>query len=214
GIIVEPVQGEGGVNVPPDGYLAALREIADRRGVFLVLDEIQTGIGRTGPLFACEREDVTPDIMLLGKCLGGGFPVGAVLVTEAVSDTIQKGDHGGTYAGNPLASAAVVAVLSELEDGTVLANCRAMGELARDRLTTMQRQDPGKVADVRGVGLLIGCELRSAEVGSEVAGRCRAAGVLVNVAQQRVLRVFPCLNIDADALTHGLDVIGEAVRAA
>ena len=111
GIIVEPVQGEGGVNVPTPGYLAALREIADEHGILLILDEIQTGIGRTGAMFACEQEGVTPDVMLLGKCLGGGFPVGAMLVTEAVSDTIQKGDHGGTYAGNPLACAAVVAVL-------------------------------------------------------------------------------------------------------
>ncbi|MAF10762.1 aspartate aminotransferase family protein [Candidatus Poribacteria bacterium] len=214
GLIVEPVQGEGGVNVPPDGYLRALREIADRRGVLLILDEIQTGIGRTGTMFACEREAVTPDIMLLGKCLGGGFPVGAILVTDGVSSTIQKGDHGGTYAGSPLASAAVVAVLSELEDGAVLANCLAMGELASDRLVALRRDAPAKIVDIRGAGLLLGCELVSPELASDVAARCLEAGVLVNVAQQRILRLFPCLNIDPRALTRGLDVIGEAVRAA
>ena len=214
GVIVEPVQGEGGVNVPPDGYLTALREIADRRDVLLILDEIQTGVGRTGHMFASEREGATPDIMLLGKCLGGGFPVGAILVTEDVSSTIQKGDHGGTYAGNPLASAAVVAVLSELDDGAVLANCLAMGELASDRLAALQRDARAKIVDIRGVGLLLGCELASPELASHVAARCMAAGVLVNVPQQRILRLFPCLNIDAQALTRGLDVIGEAVRAA
>lgn len=214
GIIVEPVQGEGGVNVPPVGYLTALREIADRRGVLLILDEIQTGIGRVGRMFACESEGVTPDIMLLGKCLGGGFPVGAILVTETVSETIQKGDHGGTYAGNPLASAAVVAVLSELEDGVVLASCRAMGEFAKARLDALWQEFPAKVVDIRGVGLLLGCELTSPKLAAEVAARCLAAGVMVNLAQGRVLRLFPCLNIDEDALAHGLDVITEALRAA
>jgi len=213
-VIVEPVQGEGGVIVPPVGYLTALREITKRHGLLLVLDEIQTGIGRLGRMFACETEGVTPDIMLLGKCLGGGFPVGAILVTEAVSDTIQKGDHGGTYAGNPLASAAVAAVLAELEDGVVLANCRAMGELAKARLQELWQELPAKVVDVRGAGLLLGCELASAELATDVAARCLDAGVIVNLAQGRVLRLFPCLNISEDPLARGLDVISTALRGA
>jgi len=214
GIIVEPVQGEGGVNVPPPGYLTALREIADEHGLILILDEIQTGIGRTGAMFACEREGVTPDVMLLGKCLGGGFPVGALLVTEAVSNTIQKGDHGGTYAGNPLACAAVVAVLEELADGVILANARAMGTLAIQRFEALRAELPSTIVDVRGSGLLIGCELATPELAAEVAARCLADGVMVNVAQGRVLRVFPSLNIDAEALTRGLDAVERALRAA
>jgi acetylornithine/N-succinyldiaminopimelate aminotransferase len=214
GIIVEPVQGEGGVNVPPDGYLRALREIADEYNLMLIFDEIQTGIGRTGTMFACEHENVTPDVMLLGKCLGGGFPVGAILVTEAVSGTIQKGDHGGTYGGNPLACAAVVAVLEELADGSVLANTRAAGALATQRFESLQAELPSKVVDVRGVGLLVGCELASPGLAADVAARCLADGVLVNIAQGRVLRVFPNLNIELDALTLGLDTVERALRAA
>jgi acetylornithine/N-succinyldiaminopimelate aminotransferase len=210
-IIVEPIQGEGGVNVPPAGYLQDLREIANRHDILLIFDEIQTGMGRTGKLFAASYEGVTPDILLLGKCLGGGFPVGAILVTDDVAATIEKGDHGGTYAGNPLACAAVVAVIREFLEHPILDHCQEAGKVAMDFLRELQHTASGKITEVRGRGLLIACELATEEVASALAKRCLEHGVIVNVTHGKVLRLFPALNIDLPMLEDGLRIIGRII---
>ena len=206
-IIIEPIQGEGGVNVPPVGYLKGLREIADRHDVLLIFDEIQTGIGRTGKMFAANHEDVTPDILLLGKCLGGGFPVGAIVITDSVAATIEKGDHGGTYAGNPLACSAVIAVLRELLDRQILEHCQKAGEIVINSLREIQQTVGERIVDIRGRGLLIGCELSSNELASALSKQCLNQGLIVNVVHGKVLRIFPALNIDFSLLSKGMGTL-------
>jgi acetylornithine/succinyldiaminopimelate/putrescine aminotransferase len=210
-IIVEPIQGEGGVNVPPPGYLKELRGIASRHGVLLIFDEIQTGIGRTGAMFASMHEDVAPDIALLGKCLGGGFPVGGIMVSDAVAATIQKGDHGGTYPGSPLACAAVSTVIRILLEEKILEHCTTAGEIALDFLRALKADAGGLILDVRGRGLLIGCELLTEAAASAVMQRCLEEGVIVNVTHGSVLRIFPALNVELPLLMHGLEIVREAV---
>lgn len=210
-IIVEPIQGEGGVNVPSIGYLKGLREIADRHEILLIFDEIQTGIGRTGMMFAANHEDVTPDILLLGKCLGGGFPVGAIVITDSVAATIEKGDHGGTYAGNPIACSAVVAVIRELLDHRILEHCQKAGEIVTNSLREIQRTAAERIVDIRGCGLLIGCELSSNELASALSKQCLEQGVIINVVHGKVLRVFPALNVDFSLLAKGMGTLANVM---
>ncbi len=206
-IVVEPIQGEGGVNVPPAGYLKGLREIADRHDILLIFDEIQTGIGRTGKMFGANHEGVTPDILLLGKCLGGGFPVGAVVITEDVAATIEKGDHGGTFAGNPIACAAVVSVIRELLAHRILEHCQKAGDIVINSLREIQHTTSDRIVDIRGCGLLIGCELSSDGLASAISKRCLEQGVIVNVVHGKVLRIFPALNVDFSLLEKGMQTI-------
>lgn len=211
-VVVEPVQGEGGVRVPPEGYLRGLRELCDRTGALLLLDEIQTGVGRTGRMFACEHEGVAPDVMTLGKGLGGGFPVAAFLATEHVAGTVQPGDHGGTYAGNPLAAAAANAVLAEIEKENLVERAAQLGDRLRKRLERFASEHPERVAELRGRGLLLGLELRDAELAGALPRRAAAErGVLVNVTAGSVLRLFPALNADAEEVELALERVLELV---
>jgi acetylornithine/N-succinyldiaminopimelate aminotransferase len=208
-VIVEPVQGEGGVNVPQAGYLRGLRRLCDAHGALLVLDEVQTGIGRTGRMFALEHDGVVPDVMTVGKGLGGGFPIGAVMTTDAVAATVTTGDHGGTYAGNPLACAAANAVLAVIEQERLVARAAALGARVRQRLQAFAAAHPAQVEAVRGQGLLLGMALREAEGASALLRRGLDRGVLVNVTAGRVLRLFPALNIPEDELWAALDLVLE-----
>jgi predicted acetylornithine/succinylornithine family transaminase len=206
-VIVEPVQGEGGVNVPPAGYLAGLRERCDETGTLLVLDEIQTGIGRTGRWLALEHEGVVPDVLTLGKGLGGGFPIAAFLTTEAVAKTVSPGDHGGTYAGNPLGAAAASAVLRIISQEKLVERAAELGERLRERLEAFAREHPTCATEVRGRGLLLGLELADPERAATLPTRALEQGVLVNVTAGRVVRLFPALNIPEDDLWPALDKI-------
>ena len=207
--IVEPVQGEGGVRVPTDGYLAGLREICDTNGALLIVDEVQTGIGRTGRMFAFEHNDVLPDIVTLGKGLGGGFPVAAFLTTETVAATVQLGDHGTTFGGNPLACAAANAVLEVLEYEGLVERSAQLGSDLMQRLESFAAEHPELVESVRGRGLLVGLVLRDAELAAAVPGRALDAGVIVNVTAGNVVRFFPALNIPSQDLWEGIDRILE-----
>jgi len=205
--VVEPIQGEGGVNVPPLGYLVALQELCHEHGALLILDEIQTGIGRTGTLFACEHEGVRPDVMTLGKGLGGGFPVAAFVTTEDVAATVSLGDHGGTYAGNPLACAAANAVLRVVTQEKLSERAAALGERVMQRLRQFSAEHAGVVDDVRGRGLLIGMSLTDAERAATLSLRAAEAGVLLNVTAGRVMRLFPALNISEEDLWPALETV-------
>ncbi|UCE87852.1 MAG: aspartate aminotransferase family protein [Deltaproteobacteria bacterium] len=211
--VVEPVQGEGGVNVPRDGYLVGLREICDRAGALLILDEIQTGIGRTGRMFALEHEGVVPDVVTLAKGLGGGFPVSAFMTTEAVAKTVKLGDHGGTYAGNPLAAAAANAVLAVVTEEKLPERAAELGARLLEELRRFAGHHPDRVADARGRGLFAGLELRDAERAAAVQRRAIEQGVLVNVTADTVIRFFPALNIPEEDLWPALHTVLEAVRA-
>jgi acetylornithine/N-succinyldiaminopimelate aminotransferase len=205
--IVEPIQGEGGVNVPGDGYLAGLREICDANGALLVLDEVQTGIGRTGRMLALEHEGVAPDVVTLGKGLGGGFPVAAFLTTESVAETVKLGDHGTTFGGNPLACAAANAVLRVVEEEKLVERAAVLGAQLLERLDAFAAAHPNAVDGVRGRGLLVGLVLRDAEAAGSIPSRALARGVLTNVTAGCVVRFFPALNIPEEELWPAVDTV-------
>jgi len=205
--IVEPVQGEGGVNVPRDGYLAGLREICDANGALLILDEVQTGMGRTGRMLALEHEGIAPDIVTLGKGLGGGFPVAAFLTTEAVAATVKLGDHGTTFGGNPLACAAANAVIGVLEQEQLPERAATLGDALMQRLREFAAAKPELVDTVRGRGLLVGLVLKDAERAASIPRRALDTGVLINVTAGRVVRFFPALNIPEEELWPAVEKV-------
>ncbi len=207
-ILVEPVQGEGGVQVPSDDYLPALRKLCDEQGLFLILDEVQTGMGRTGKLFAYEHAGIQPDMMTLAKGLGNGFPIGALLAKAQVAEAFGPGSHASTFGGNPVACAAATAVLETLlEDGHILENCQRMGEYLVKQLTELA-EDYAFVRSVRGKGLLVGMDLMMD--GRPIASECLSEGFLINCTAEKVLRFIPPLIItqeEIDQLVAVLDRI-------
>jgi acetylornithine/N-succinyldiaminopimelate aminotransferase len=210
--VIEPIQGEGGVNVPPAGYLAGLRRLCDASGALLVFDEVQTGVGRTGRMFALEHEGVVPDVVTLGKGLGGGFPVAAFLTTEKVAATVAPGDHGTTFGGNPLASAAANAVLRVLESEKLVERAASLGERLLERLSRFAAEHPETAEAPRGRGLLLGLPLRDADAASTLPLRASQRGVLVNVTAGRVIRFFPALNIPEAELWPAVESVLELAR--
>ena len=205
--IIEPIQGEGGVNLPPPGYLAALRRFCDAAGALLIFDEVQTGIGRTGRMFALEHEAVVPDVVTLGKGLGGGFPVGAFLTSEAVAATVALGDHGTTFGGSPLACAAANAVLRVIEEDKLVERTASLGERLLGRLRDFAREHPETAEEARGRGLLLGLALRDEGRASTLSLRASHRGVLVNVTAGRVIRFFPALNIPEAELWPAVETV-------
>jgi predicted acetylornithine/succinylornithine family transaminase len=200
-VLLEPIQGEAGVRVPPFDYLAKVRQLCTEHGALMVLDEVQTGMGRTGTLFAYEHWGITPDIMTLAKGLGGGFPIGAMLATEQVASVFHPGDHASTFGGNPVACAAGVATLETLIDGGfILDQCRRMGTRLMKKLNAMREEFPSVVMDVRGMGLLLGMEV-TRECGPIVLS-CLERGLLINCTAGNVLRFMPPLIVQEREIDH------------
>jgi acetylornithine/N-succinyldiaminopimelate aminotransferase len=196
-VIVEPIQGEGGIRALPDACLRGLRELCDQSGALLILDEVQCGMGRTGRLFAHEWAGIAPDIMMVAKGIGGGFPLGAVLATERAAAAMTAGTHGSTYGGNPLACAVGARVMEIVAAPGFLAEVARKGALLRQRLEALVAAHPGVFEAVRGQGLMLG--LKCCLPPAEVAAAGHAAGVLAVPAADGVLRILPALNIpDAD----------------
>ncbi|GER92809.1 acetylornithine transaminase [Dissulfurispira thermophila] len=209
-IMLEPIQGEGGVKVPSDDYFKEVREICNENGLLLILDEVQTGMGRTGKLFAYEHYGITPDIMTLAKGLGGGVPIGAMLATEKVAASFQPGNHASTFGGNPLVSAAAIATLETiLEDGFILDNCNRMGAYFIKRLLELKDYYPEKIVDIRGKGLIIAVELTGD--GSPIVKACLEKGVLINCTSGNVLRFTPPLIVEKKDIDHLIDVLEEVL---
>ncbi|MEM7407790.1 MAG: acetylornithine transaminase [Pseudomonadota bacterium] len=206
-IMVEPIQGEAGVVVPPDDYLPALRALADRHGLLLILDEVQTGIGRTGALFAHQHACVMPDIMTLGKGLGGGVPISALLASDAVS-CFAFGDQGGTYNGNPLMTATAVAVLDTVNRPAFLANVRQRGAQMASGLGDLS-QHHGHLG-ARGQGLLQALHLRAPRA-ADVAAACFERGLLINAAQPDIVRLMPSLKVKEAEVDAALLTLGEVL---
>ena len=208
-VMLEPVQGEGGIAVPRPDYLRQVRELCDERGVLLILDEVQTGMGRTGTLFAYEQSGITPDIMTLAKGLGTGVPIGAMVATERLAGSFTAGVHASTFGGNPLTCAAAVAVVRTMVDGDVLENCRVQGEYLRERLRRLQAAG-APIRDVRGAGLLVGAELD--RPGNPVVDACRAKGLLINCTAERVLRFSPPLIVSREEIDQAMATVEEVLR--
>jgi acetylornithine aminotransferase len=199
--LLEPIQGEAGVVVPPPGYLAAARAICDERGALLVLDEIQTGLGRTGYWLACEHDGVAPDVVCLAKALAGGLPMGACLATPEVAATFVPGDHATTFGGGPVQSAAALATLDVLENEGLLDRSTSLGRHAASRLGRIFGEEY-----VRGRGLLIGVDLGE-PLARAVAAAALDAGVLVNDCTPAVVRLAPPLVIEEAELDDALTVL-------
>ena len=205
-ILVEPVQGEGGVNVPATGYLKALREICDKNNILLMLDEIQTGMGRTGKLYGYEHSGITPDVIAIAKGLGAGMPIGALLATDKASQGLAPGTHGSTFGGNPLACAAALASLETLlEDNIIIQSVEQLGQHFLARLEGLKKKY-SFVKEVRGQGLLVGMELDFD--GKDIVSACLKEGFLINCTMNTVLRFMPALIIteeEIDLLIDALD---------
>jgi 4-aminobutyrate aminotransferase len=210
-IFVEPIQGEGGYVVPDDDFLPRLREICDRHGILLVADEIQSGAGRTGRMWAIEHWGVQPDILLAAKGIASGMPLGA-MTARAELMTWDAGHHGSTFGGNPVSCAAALATISLLEEG-LMDNAAARGDQAQAALRALAAEHPGLVRDVRGKGLMIGVEFASAEIAEAVQWAAFTRGLLVLEAGESVVRMSPPLVVTADEIDTGVRVFGEAVAA-
>lgn len=206
-VMLEPVQGEGGVVTPAPGYLDGVREICDKTGALLIFDEIQTGIGRTGKLFAYEHFHVTPDIMTLAKALGNGLPIGAMLAAENVADAFSPGAHASTFGGTPVITAASLETLKVIERDDIIRRSKETGNYFKEKLASLKdRHDV--IEEVRGIGLLLGIRLK--EPGARFVTACLERGFLINCIQETVLRFVPPLIIskeEIDALIDCLDAV-------
>ena len=203
-IMVEPIQGEAGIMIPDDGYLPALRAMADRHGLLLVLDEVQTGLGRTGRMWCHQWSGITPDIMTTAKSLASGLPMGACLATEEVARSFSPGSHGSTFGGTPLVSAAALATLEVLLDQGVLAGVEAKGAYLLDRLRALQQRHE-MVKAVRGRGLMLAVELNSPA--EEILGVCLSRGLLLSCQMGTVLRLLPPLTVTQEEMDQAVAIL-------
>jgi acetylornithine/N-succinyldiaminopimelate aminotransferase len=205
-VMVEPIQGEGGVNCPSEGYLKALRDICDEKRLLLIFDEVQVGMGRTGKLFAYEHEGVEPDMLTLAKSLAGGVPIGALLIKKGIADGFKPGDHASTFGGNPLASAAGVAALTAILEEGMLENCRKMGDYFISELEEIKKKFPF-VKEVRGKGLILGVELKID--GSSMVKEMLKRKILINCTMGNVLRFLPPLIVTKEEVDRVVKTLGE-----
>jgi acetylornithine/succinyldiaminopimelate/putrescine aminotransferase len=209
-VLLEPIQGEGGVVLPDEGYLAGLRWLCDENDALLAMDEIQTGLGRTGRLFAYENFDVTPDVMTLAKGLANGLPMGALLATDKAAQAFVPGTHASTFGGGPVIAAAARAALDILGQPEFLAQVRAKGEYLEEKLKLMQQRFR-VIREVRGLGLMWGMEL--AKEGADLVNACRQQGLLVNCTQGNILRLLPPLVVSQAELDRAMDILASSIKA-
>jgi acetylornithine/succinyldiaminopimelate/putrescine aminotransferase len=212
-IIVEPIQAEGGIYVPPPDYLQGLRALCDQRGALLLLDEVQTGVGRTGTYLGAEQWGVRADACSLAKGIAGGFPLGAMLVREKFADALPPGTHASTFGGNPLAAAAALAVLDIFDEEHVLDNVNARGKELASALSGLVREFPAVVVEARGMGLLQGLVLGKGVDPAQTLARVREHGTLATLAGGNVLRICPALTITQAELSDGLTRVRAAFAA-
>jgi acetylornithine/N-succinyldiaminopimelate aminotransferase len=208
-ILIEPIQGEGGVNIPSEGYLKALREICDTNKILLVFDEVQVGMGRTGKLFAYEHYGIEPDLLTLAKSLAGGVPIGALLMKKEMAEGFQPGDHASTFGGNPLATAAGVAALTALLEEGIIENCQRVGDYFLSKLKEMGSQFPF-VKEVRGKGLILGVELK--REGAPIVTAMMEKGFLINCTMGNVLRFLPPLIVTKEEVDQLIGALEETLK--
>jgi acetylornithine/N-succinyldiaminopimelate aminotransferase len=210
-VIVEPVQGEGGVQMSPPGYLQALSRLCREHGALFIADEVQTGFCRTGSFFAVDAAGVSPDILTMGKGIAGGFPFAAFAVSDAVAAGIQKGDHGGTYCGNPLGCAVAEAVLDYLQANKIAARTLDMGATILQRLAALPAEFPEQVSALRGRGLLIGIQMRSDAQVTALTAACLEKGLIVTPTRNGVLRLIPSLLVSVQEVDEAIGLLRSAL---
>ena len=212
-VMLETIQGEGGVYPPKDDYLKKVRELCDKHGALLILDEIQCGMGRTGKFFAYEKYGIKPDIVTLAKGLAGGVPIGAFIVTEKVAQAFHAGDHGTTFGGNPLACAAANVVLDTIPNEKFLSHVEEVGKYFKDKLIDLQKKYPAQISEVRGEGLMLGLQLSEPKIsGVEIVNECMKRGAIINCTVGTVLRFVPPLIIDTAQVDEVIDILECVMR--
>lgn len=210
-VLLEPIQGEGGVHVPPDEYLQQVRALCDKHDALLIFDEVQTGVARTGKWFAYMHSGVKPDILTFAKGIGGGFPVAGFAVPERLAHVFKPGDHGGTFGGNPLACAAVYATLTTIKSEGLVDKVAEKGEYFKNELRKLQEKYPDKVTDVRSCGLMLGMEV--AGEGKPIVESCLANNVIVNCTAGNVIRIVPPLIISREEIDIVVAALDKALAA-
>ncbi len=211
-VILEPIQGEGGVNIPADDYLKRVSDLCRKNGSYLIIDEVQTGFCRTGPMFAIENLNIKTDFLTLAKGIAGGFPFGAFAISEEVAEKIEIGDHGGTYCGNPLGCAVSHAVIKYIRENNIQNNVNTVGLYIIDRLKKIQLRFPDLIAEVRGRGLLIALAFFDQTKANNVYHECIDRGLLVNLTQGNIIRLLPALNITINEAQEGVDLLEKAIN--
>jgi len=203
-VMVEPIQGEGGVHVASREYFKQMKELCSQHDVLLVFDEVQTGAGRTGEYFGYQLYGVEPDVMTLAKLLGGGFPIGAIVVQPRLAEVLVPGTHASTYGGSPLACAAALAVFRAIEEENLLENAKAMGAYLREKLDSLKLKHP-IIKEVRGEGLMLGAELTTN--GSAITAKCMERGLLINCTAGNVLRFLPAMTVSRQEIDRAIDIL-------
>jgi len=203
-VMVEPIQGEGGINIADKEYLQAIRRLCDENGALVIFDEVTTGLGRTGKWFAYQHFGVTPDIMTMAKALGGGVAIGAMMAKEEIAASLVPGKHATTFGGNALACAAAVAVIEAIEEENLLENTIQLGQYAKDKLEQL-KQKHSIIDHVRSVGLMIGVQLTSS--GSQIVDKCLEKGLRINCTQQTVLRFMPPMIVNKSQIDQAIDIL-------
>ena len=208
-VMMELVQGEGGVNIADKGYVEAVKRVCDERQLLLIFDEVQTGMGRTGEMFAFKHYGVNPDLMVLAKALGGGLPIGALVARDAIADTFKPGMHASTFGGSPLVCKAALGTFKAIHSGKMLRNTKVMGAYMLERLKELQGLF-SCIADVRGLGLMIGIELNIE--GAPIVEECFKNGLIINCTQGNILRFMPALNVTKKQANKALYILENAFR--
>ncbi len=206
-VIMEPIQGEGGIIVPSDGYLEGVSELCRKHGAYLIIDEIQTGFFRTGPVFACGPSGIPVDFLTMAKGIAGGFPFAAFAMSGEISSRLGPGDHGGTYCGNPLGCAVSYAVVRHLLDTGIEHNVKKLGDHALSEMERWREEFTGLIREVRGRGLLLAMEMTDADSARDLQLNCLDKGLIINLTQGNVARFFPALNITMEDLSLGMNII-------
>jgi len=208
GIMLELIQGEGGVNVASRDFVLSLRKICDEKKILLIIDEVQTGIGRTAKMFCYQNYGIIPDVMTLAKALGGGLPIGAMIARKELGDILTAGMHASTFGGGPVICKAALGVLKAVRKEKLLANCRNMGEYLLEKLNNLKNSHP-VIKEIRGMGLMLGVELNIE--GKEIVQKCMDKGLLINCTHDNVLRLMPALNITKKQIDKAASILDEAL---
>ena len=210
-ILVEPIQGEGGINIATPEFLEGLRKFCDEKGILLIFDEIQCGMGRTGKMFAYQNYNVEPDIFTLAKSLGGGMPIGAIIAKDSIASVFKPGDHGTTFGGNPVVCAAALANLQVIEEENLLAKCKEKEIYFISKFEKLKEKYPEYIKEIRVIGLMVGLEVE--KNGPEVVKKCVEEGILMNCTAGNVLRFLPPLIVREKDIDHLVDILNKIFKS-